>query len=48
MMIFEEVTIKAILEAASTGDIGDGKIFVSKIDEVYRIRTGEKGNNTLK
>jgi nitrogen regulatory protein P-II 1 len=45
---FEEVTIKAILDAGSTGDIGDGKIFVSKIDEVYRIRTGEKGNNTLK
>jgi nitrogen regulatory protein P-II 1 len=45
---FEELTIKAILEAGSTGDIGDGKIFVSKIDEVYRIRTGEKGNNTLK
>ncbi|WP_452231094.1 MULTISPECIES: P-II family nitrogen regulator [unclassified Lacinutrix] len=45
---FEEVTIKAILEAASTGEVGDGKIFVSKIDDVYRIRTGEKGGNTLK
>jgi len=45
---FEEVTIKAILAAASTGEVGDGKIFVSQIDEVYRIRTGEKGGNTLK
>lgn len=45
---FEAVTIKAILESGSTGDVGDGKIFVSNIDEVYRIRTGEKGGNTLK
>ncbi len=45
---FEEATIKAILDAASTGDVGDGKIFVSQIDEVYRIRTGEKGGQTLK
>jgi nitrogen regulatory protein P-II 1 len=45
---FEAVTIKAILEAGSTGDVGDGKIFVSQVDEVYRIRTGEKGGNTLK
>ncbi|MDA9875179.1 P-II family nitrogen regulator [Flavobacteriaceae bacterium] len=45
---FEVVTIKAILAAASTGEVGDGKIFVSQVDEVYRIRTGEKGGNTLK
>lgn len=45
---FEEVTIKAILEAAATGEVGDGKIFVSHIEEVYRIRTGEKGGQTLK
>ena len=45
---FEDVTIKAILSAGSTGDVGDGKIFVSQVDEVYRIRTGEKGGNTLK
>lgn len=45
---FEEVTIKAILEAAVTGEVGDGKIFVSNIEEVYRIRTGEKGAQTLK
>jgi len=45
---FEAVTIKAILEAGSTGEVGDGKIFVSDIKESYRIRTGEKGGDTLK
>ena len=44
---FEEVTIKAILSASSTGEVGDGKIFVSDINECYRIRTGEKGGDTL-
>ena len=45
---FEDVTIQAILSAASNGDVGDGKIFVSDIQECYRIRTGEKGGQTLK
>ena len=45
---FEEPTVKAILKAASTGEVGDGKIFVSDIIESYRIRTGEKGSKTLK
>lgn len=45
---FEEVTIKAILDSGATGEVGDGKIFVSDISEVYRIRTGEKGGDTLK
>ncbi|GAA4895797.1 P-II family nitrogen regulator [Flaviramulus aquimarinus] len=45
---FEETTIKAILTAAATGEVGDGKIFVSDINECYRIRTGEKGGDTLK
>jgi nitrogen regulatory protein P-II 1 len=45
---FEEPTIKAILKTAVTGDVGDGKIFVSDIVESYRIRTGEKGGKTLK
>ncbi|MBU2939948.1 P-II family nitrogen regulator [Lacinutrix sp. C3R15] len=45
---FEEVTIKAILESASSGKIGDGILIVSSIDEVYRIRTGEKGSNILR
>ncbi len=44
---FEKVTINAILSAAATGNVGDGKIFVSNIEECYRIRTGEKGGTTL-
>jgi nitrogen regulatory protein P-II 1 len=44
---FEEITITAILKSASTGNVGDGKIFVSDINESYRIRTGEKGHNTI-
>ena len=39
---FVEVTVKAILGSARTGDVGDGKIFVLDVDQVYRIRTGEK------
>ena len=38
-----EAAIKAIVGAAKTGKIGDGKIFVSSIDEAIRIRTEEKG-----
>jgi nitrogen regulatory protein P-II 1 len=38
-----EEAISVIQEQARTGDIGDGKIFISNIDEVIRIRTGEKG-----
>ncbi|MCL7765321.1 P-II family nitrogen regulator [Polaribacter sp. Z014] len=45
---FEKITIDALLKSAVTGDVGDGKIFVSDITEVYRIRTGEKGGETLK
>jgi nitrogen regulatory protein P-II 1 len=44
---FEEVTIKAILKSGATGEVGDGKIFVSNIEESYRIRTGDKGGDTL-
>ena len=44
---FLDVTVQAIIEAVKTGEVGDGKIFVSNIEEVYRIRTGEKGGNTL-
>lgn len=36
--------IKTIQSAARTGEVGDGKIFVSNIEEVVRIRTGETGN----
>lgn len=44
---FETATIQAILKAGATGSVGDGKIFVSTVEEVYRIRTGEKGSSTL-
>jgi len=40
-------TIDAIVTAARTGKIGDGKIFVSPIDETVRIRTGEKGDAAI-
>ena len=39
---FVQVTINAILGSARTGDVGDGKIFVLDVSQVYRIRTGEK------
>lgn len=39
--------VDAILKSAQTGRIGDGKIFVLPIDEVIRIRTGEKGPDAL-
>lgn len=42
-----EEIIKLITEAARTGDIGDGKIFTSKIDNAVRIRTGEKGEEAI-
>jgi nitrogen regulatory protein P-II 1 len=42
-----EKTVNAILTAAKTGEVGDGKIFISNIDESYRIRNGEKGDESL-
>ena len=39
--------IEAIAEAAKTGEIGDGKIFISSIDSVVRIRTGERDAEAL-
>jgi nitrogen regulatory protein P-II 1 len=42
-----EAAVKAIVKAAKTGKIGDGKVFVSTIDEVVRIRTEEMGDHAL-
>ena len=42
-----ERSVEAILPAAHTGRIGDGKIFVSTIEEAIRIRTGEKGAEAI-
>ena len=39
--------VNAIVEAAKTGRIGDGKIFVTPVDEVIRIRTGETGEDAI-
>ncbi len=39
--------VEAILTAAKTGQIGDGKIFLSKVEEAIRIRNGERGENVL-
>ena len=39
---FVEPTVQAILAAARTGEVGDGKIFVLPVEKVYRIRTGEE------
>jgi nitrogen regulatory protein P-II 1 len=40
-------TIEAVLKTARTGQVGDGKIFISPVDEVVRIRTGESGTEAL-
>ena len=42
-----EAALEAIQQAANTGRIGDGKIFVSTIDEAIRIRTGETGPDAI-
>jgi nitrogen regulatory protein P-II 1 len=42
-----EKSIKAILKSAFTGESGDGRIFIIPIEESIRIRTGEKGNESL-
>ncbi len=44
---FVQPTIDAIIKSAATDQIGDGKIFVLTIEEAYRIRTGEKGVESL-
>ncbi len=43
----EEDVVQTILDAAQTGSIGDGNIFVSDISNVYRIRTGEQGDAAM-
>jgi nitrogen regulatory protein P-II 2 len=42
-----EAAVQAIVSVAKTGQIGDGKIFVSPLDEAIRIRTGERGPDAL-
>ena len=42
-----EQVVETITKAANTGKVGDGKIFVSSLDEVVRIRTGETGSDAV-
>ena len=42
-----ESAIETIVDSASTGNIGDGKIFLTNLEEVIRIRTGEKGKYAI-
>jgi nitrogen regulatory protein PII len=42
-----DAVLQAIIEAARTGKIGDGKIFVTSVEQAVRIRTGETGNDAL-
>ena len=42
-----ERVVEAIIDAAKTGKVGDGKIFVTPIEQVWRIRTGETGDSAL-
>ena len=42
-----DAIIEAIVNSARTGKVGDGKIFVTNIDQVWRIRTGETGDSAL-
>jgi nitrogen regulatory protein P-II 1 len=44
---FVEPTIQAIIKGARTGEVGDGKIFVYDLNEVVRIRTGERGTQAI-
>ena len=42
-----ERAVEAILEAAHTGRIGDGKIFITTVEEAIRVRTGERGKDAI-
>ena len=44
---FVDPTVKAIMDGARTGNIGDGKIFVLPVEKCYRIRTGEEGSEAI-
>ena len=44
---FVEKAVEAIIKGAKTGKIGDGKIFISPIEDVIRIRTGERGHEAI-
>ena len=44
---FVDKTVKAIIKSGATDKVGDGKIFILPVEEAFRIRTGEKGGQSL-
>jgi nitrogen regulatory protein P-II 1 len=44
---YVDTAVDAIIEAARTGEVGDGKIFVQDLDACIRIRTGERGEEAI-
>jgi nitrogen regulatory protein P-II 1 len=44
---FVDVTVRAILASARTGEVGDGKVFVLDVNQVHRIRTGERDEQAV-
>ncbi len=44
---FVERTVETIIDSAKTGKVGDGKIFITELSQVWRIRTGETGDGAL-
>jgi nitrogen regulatory protein P-II 1 len=44
---FVDPTVRAVLSAGRTGDVGDGKVFVLPVEKVYRIRTGEEDRSAV-
>ena len=43
----KDAVVEAIISSTRSGEIGDGKIFISKVDEVIRVRTGESGEEAI-
>jgi nitrogen regulatory protein PII len=43
----KDAVVEAIVSAARTGEIGDGKIFVSEVSDTIRVRTGESGSSAI-
>jgi len=44
---FVDITVNTIIEAARSGEVGDGKIFITPLEECIRIRTGERGGQAI-
>ena len=44
---FVDITVRAILASARTGEVGDGKVFVLDVNQVHRIRTGERDEQAV-